>query len=103
MNTLIRPSAGRRAADAAGSLAGAVVYALLQSARVLLFAVLSICAPVVRVALAFFSVAGVLTAALFYSAGPPGLTISYAVLLTFSIGCAVALMLYETLLRALER
>lgn len=70
--------------------------------RVALFAVLGLFEPVVRVVLSFLSLAGFLTAGLYYFLGSPRLDVSYGILLTFAFGCALALVLYEALLRVSE-
>jgi hypothetical protein len=91
-----------RLAGIVGACCGAIVRMLLQGVRIVLFAILGICAPFVRAALSFLAAGGFLTTALFYFAGPPGHAVSYGILLAFSIGCAVMLVLYELLLRALH-
>jgi hypothetical protein len=93
---------GRHAGGILGSCVGTIVRMLLQGVRIVLFAVLGICAPFVRAALSFLAAGGLLTTALFYFAGPPGHAVSHGILLAFSIGCAVLLVLYELLLRALQ-
>jgi len=102
MNAVYGPSLGRRAASTFGSITAAAVWAVAQGVRVLLFAVLATFEPIVRCVLSFAALGGFLTAGLFYFAGPPGLHVSYGVLLVFSTGCAVTLAAYELLVRALE-
>jgi hypothetical protein len=103
MNTVYGPCSGHRMAEAAGSVIGAAVWALAHLLRLVLLAILGTLEPIVRVVLSFLSLTTLLTAAIAYVGGPPGLKVSYGILLTFAIGCAVALALYEMLLQALER
>ncbi len=56
-----------------------------------------------RVVLSLLSLAGLFTAGLYYFGGSPGLKVSYGILLAFSLGCALALAVYEGLLGMLKR
>jgi hypothetical protein len=68
---------------------------------VVVFAILRTFEPIVRWVLSFGALGGFLTVGLFYFAGPPGLKVSYGILLLFSVGCTVTLALYELFVDAL--
>ncbi|MFL6602866.1 MAG: hypothetical protein ACJ8R9_16260 [Steroidobacteraceae bacterium] len=101
MNAVYESSSARRGVVA--TFVGVTVWALLHVLRLLLLAVLGVCEPIVRMGLSLLSLAALFTAGLYYFGGSPGLKVSYGILLTFSFGCALALVLYEGLLGLLKR
>jgi glycerol-3-phosphate acyltransferase PlsY len=103
MNAL---SGSARADNASGFLWSCLLgtlWLLWSAVRLVTFSVLAVFEPIVRCVLSLAAIGGFLTTALFYFAGPRGLAVSYGILLALSAGCAVALFLYEALLRALAR
>ena len=101
MNAVYGSSPASRAANSIGAVVGGCITALARGLGVVLFAILRTLEPLVRSVLSFGALGGFLTVGLFYFAGPPGLKVSYGILLTFSVGCAVALALYELVVDAL--
>ena len=103
MSAAERSSLARRGFVGLAALVGMTTWALLHFLRVTLLLVLGVREPIVRMVLSLLPIAGMLTAALYYFAGSPGLKVSYGISIAFSVGCALALALYERLLGMLRR
>lgn len=102
MNAAFDPEPGRRATLTLGKLAWATVVTVLQGLRIVLFAVLAVCAPVVCGVLSLAALTCFVTCGLYALAAPPGLKFPYAVGLTIGVTCAAGAVLYEMLVRALR-
>lgn len=102
MNAVNGPSLARRATYTTGTIALLALWAVARAARLMLFAVLALLEPVVRLVLSLSALACFLTCAFYAVASPPGLKFPYAIGISIGIACAMLLMLYEALLRRLE-
>lgn len=102
MNALHGYSAVNRATSNIGMLGLLALITVVQTLRLVLFAILALFEPVARWLLSLSSLVCFLTCGFYALVSPPGMVFPYALGFTLGTGCAVFLALYELLLRALN-
>jgi hypothetical protein len=100
VNTLYSRSEAASSRSAWGTAGLAVLRGVGHLLRLIVFAPLAILEPVIRVVLSTLAVLGFATCA-FYKLAGPAHHFPFGLMIGFSVGCSVLLVLYYMLMRAL--